>query len=425
MNLNYDVSIVGGGPTGLVAAKEIAKEGYSVCIIEEHQEVGYPVQCSGLFSVSGLDALGLKLDGSLISNTIKGGRFFSPRGKELFAYSDVERAYVVERKLFDKYLAREAARSGVQIHLKTRMTGLKVDGNVSIKVSGLRLKGEKTNRSDESRLLGELRLKAGDAKHDTITSKLLIGADGIKSKVAKLTGLPAQRKIVAAAQIEVERADVAPDVAELYLGREYAPNFYGWILPKGDVFEVGVGVREPKLPLLSYLKRFINDHPVASKKIKSKSILEMNVGGIPLGLKEDTVKDRVMIVGDAAGQVKATTGGGVITGCIASKIAGGACIKALESNDFSKEFLKREYEDRWKEELGFELKVHGALRQMFDSMTDDQMEEFFEAAIEEDVSSLMVKYQDTDRPSEFVKELFKNERLLELVQKFLDTRYIF
>ncbi len=413
MSLDYDVSIVGGGPAGLVAAKEIAKEGYRVCIIEEHQEIGYPVQCSGLFSVSGLNTLGLKLDDSIISNTIKGGRFFSPKGKELLAYSDVERAYVVERKLFDKYLAREAVRAGAEILLKTRMIGLKVDGNVSIKVEGLRRKAE------NSRHDAHLGFSSNQERKDTITSKLLIGADGTKSNVARLTGLPGQRKVVAAAQIEVEQADVAPDVAELYLGREYAPNFYGWILPKGDVFEVGVGVREPKLPLLTYLKRFINNHPVASKKIKSKSILELNMGGIPIGLKEDTVRDRVMIVGDAAGQVKATTGGGVITGCIASLIAGRACINALESNDFSKGFLKQEYEDRWKEELGFEFEVHRALRQMFDSMTDDQLEEFFEIAIEEDVSSLMVKYQDTDRPSEFVKELLKNERLLDMVQKFL------
>jgi digeranylgeranylglycerophospholipid reductase len=391
----YDVVIIGGGPCGLIASREIARNGNRVLIIEEHQEIGYPVQCSGLYSVSGLKTLGLKIGKDLIANTIKGGRFFSPSCKEILAYSDKERARVVEKKLFDKYLAREAARAGVEIKLKTRALGLKREKDIHVSIDG-------------------------PGGREKIKSPLVIGADGVRSNVARWCGLETPEKIVAAAQVEVEDVEVESDVAEMYFGREYAPNFYAWILPKGEVYEVGVGVRNGSAPPRKYLEKFIRQHPVASKKIKGKSIIEFNMGGFPLAVSKNTVSDGIMIVGDAAGQTKASTGGGVITGGIASMIAGAAANKALEARDYSEEFLRREYELKWKEELGFELKVHEALRNMFDSMSDEQLDSLFDLAIEAHVNEIMVKYSDTDRPSEFLRELLAEERMLEVMQKFLD-----
>lgn len=391
----YDVVVVGGGPCGLIAGKEIAKKGHSVVIIEEHQEIGYPVQCSGLYSVSGLKALGLEPGKDIIANTIKGGRFYSPSGKEIFAYSNSERARVVEKKLFDKYLAREAARAGTEIRPKTRVVGLERGRNILVKIEG-------PEGSEE------------------LVSHLLIGADGVRSNVARWCGLPLPKKIAAAAQVEIDDVDVENDVAEMYFGREYAPNFYAWVLPKGDLCEVGVGVRGGNLPPRKYLEKFIKQHPIASRKIKGKSILEVNLGGFPLSVSDKTVSNRVMIVGDAAGHTKASTGGGVITGGIASMIAGRAAIKSLENNDYSEEFLRKEYQEKWEEEVGFELSVHEALRNMFDSLSDEQLDSLFDLAIEAHVEEIMVRYQDTDRPSAFVKELMKDERMVEVMQKFLD-----
>lgn len=396
--MDFDCIVVGGGPAGLIASKEIASAGCSVCVIEEHQEIGYPVKCSGLFSISGLKELGIKLDSSVIAATIKGGRFYSPSGNELLAYSDVERAQVVERKMFDKHLAREAIRAGAKIKLRTRVTGIKIDNGISLGTKGL--------------------------EEEVLKSRLLIGADGIGSNVARWSGIKTSKKVVSCAQIEVENAEVEDDVAELYFGREYAPNFYAWIMPKGEVYEVGVGSRSSKHTPLKLLKKFISSHPVASKKIKSKSILEVNIGGIPVGYPEETVGERIMIVGDAASQVKSSTGGGVITGGLAAMIAGRAVVKAAEEEDFSREFLKREYEDRWKDALGTELQVHSALRETFDGLTDEELDDLFKIAIEEDISKLMVQFQDTDRPSKFVKELLKNERMLTKLQNFMDLKSV-
>jgi len=395
--MEYDVAVVGGGSAGLLASREIAKCGYSVCVIEEHPEIGHPVQCSGLFSVSGLKALGIKLDDSLIANRIKGGRFYSPSGIEMEAYSDLERAYVVERKLFDKHLAKGAARSGAELMLKTKAKGIKVDSGFEISVASL----------------GE------DFK---INSKLLVGADGLRSNVARWAGLSAPKKVVSAAQVEVSDCDAAQDIAEVYFGRAYAPNFYAWILPKGEVFEVGLGIRQGKMSPVRYLKKFLRRHPVASKKVRRKDILEFNMGGFPVTTVEKTVSDGLLIVGDAAGQVKATTGGGVIVGGIAAKLAGEACVNALEAGDFSKEFLKREYGDRWKEEIGTELKAHGILRQLMDSLSDEGLEELFKLAREQRIPEIMVKFEDTDRVSGFFKELLQNEAILDWIQRRIDLK---
>ena len=395
--MDFDCIVVGGGPAGLLASKEIASKGHSVGVIEEHQEIGYPVKCSGLFSISGLKELGIKPKPSFVSSTIKGGRFYSPSGEEILAYSDKERAHVVERKLFDKHLAREAIRAGAKIKLRTRATDIKNGNGISIKTEGL--DGE-----------------------ETLKSHLLIGADGIGSNVARAFGIKTPKKVVACAQIEVESADIEDDIAEMYFTREYAPNFYAWIIPKGDVYEVGVGSRSKEHTPLELLKKFISKHPIASRKIKSESMLEVNIGGIPLGVPQETISDCTMLVGDAASQVKSSTGGGVITGGIAARIAGQAAVKALEERDFSKEFLKREYEDQWKDEIGSELQAHFTLREIFDNLGDEDMDELFKIANEEDIPKLMVKFENTDRPAEFVKELLKNERMVEKLQNFMDLK---
>ena len=393
--MDYDVIIVGGGPVGLITAKEIADAGYKVCVIEEHQEIGYPVQCSGLYSISGLKALGLTLDENIISNTIKGGRFYSPIGKEFTAYSNVERARVVEKKLFDKHLAKRAARAGAEFKIKTEVRALSINEGVRARADGI---------------YGE----------ETIESELLIGADGVRSTIARQLGLKTSNKIVAAIQVEVDRVEVERDIAEVYFGHRYAPNFYAWILPKENTYEVGLGVRRPKAKLKEYLGRFMRQHPVASKKIRGSSIVEMNVGAFAVETVDRCVAERALIVGDAAGQVKASTGGGVITGGIAARIAGKACVKALEEENYSASFLKKHYEDKWRAEIGFELQMHEALRELFDSLSDEKLEELFDLAVEERIDELMVKYQDTDRPSEFVKELLKNERMLSTLEKFLN-----
>jgi geranylgeranyl reductase family protein len=395
--MDYDVIVVGGGPVGLITARDMARNGLEVCILEEHQEIGYPVQCSGLFSVSGLKALDLDLDDTIIANTIKGGRFYSPSGRELTAYSDKERARVVERKLFDKYLAREAARAGADIRVKTSARGVKRDkGGMKVSVESF-------------------------GKRETITSSLLLGADGVRSRVARWYGLETPKKMVAAAQVEVAEADVEDDIAEMYFGREYAPDFYGWVLSKGSTVEVGVGVRRGEMGPRAYLKRFLEEHPVITSKVKPTKIIEFNMGGIPVEGAPRTVSDRLMLVGDAAGQTKASTGGGVITGSICGRIAAEAAVKAVAEGEFSEEFLGLEYEEKWRAGIGRELEVHRVLRDILDALSDAQMEKLFQAATETGLGEAMTKYTDTDHVSRFFGELMGNDKMVSVIQEVLGT----
>ena len=397
--MDYDVVVIGAGPSGLLAARDIASQGMEVCVIERSQEIGYPVKCSGLFSIAGLKQLEVKLDSSLICSTIRGGRFYSPGGKEFLAYSKHDRAWVLERKMFHKALAKEAVRAGAEIKLKTQALDMKRKGEVSVKIN-----------------------EVGEEK--TVTARLLIGADGAGSNVSKWAGIKRGTGFVSAAQVEVPHVNLEEDVAELYFGKTFAPGFYAWILPKGEVYEVGLGSNGGAQGTpWQLLKRFMSDHPVASAKIDHKSILEFNMGAIPVGgPKDTTVSDRVMLVGDAAGQTKASTGGGVVTGGICARIAAKAALSAIEERDFSKAFLEREYDGKWRAELLHEFMAHLFLKGVLDSATDSELDNLFTLIKREGIPELMTRYTDTDRPLEFVKEVLKKDAVLEWAQGFLDIR---
>jgi geranylgeranyl reductase family protein len=396
--MEYDVVIVGAGPSGLIAARDIASKGLDVCVIEKSPEIGYPVKCSGLFSIAGLRQLDIKPRNALICSTIRGGRFFSPGGNDFLAYSKKDRARVVERKMFDKALASEAIRSGAKIKLKTIVTGVKRNNGVAVKIFEL-----------------------GDEK--IVKSKVLIGADGSGSNVARWNGLEGEKKFCSAIQVEVPSAEVEGDVAEVYFGKKFAPGFYAWILPKGEVFEVGlgsqggVGATPGEL-----LERFIKEHPIASSKIRSNSILEFNKGAIPVGGPSKTVSERVLLVGDAAGQTKASTGGGVVTGGICARIAADATARAFEEGDFSESFFEAEYEEKWRAELGMEFMAHLFLKNLLESARDSELDQLFKLIKQEGIPELMTRYTDTDRPLDFVREVLKNEVILSWAQGFLDIR---
>ncbi len=397
--MDYDVIVVGAGPCGLIAARDLAAGSARVCVIEKSPEIGYPVKCSGLFSVSGLKHLDLAPENNLTCSTIKGGRFYSPGGEEFLAYSDKDRARVVERKMFDKELAKQAIRKGAEIKLKTLALGMKSHNGISLRIN-----------------------EVGEEK--TITSRLLIGADGSGSQIARWNGLKQKTSFISGVQVEVESAEIEDDVAEVYLGKRYAPGFYAWILPKGDTYEVGIGSNgmAGETPT-QLLKRFLSEHPIASRKITGKSFLEFNKGAIPVGGPlERTVASGVMLVGDSAAQTKASTGGGVITGGICARLAAKAALTAIREKDFSTSFLLKNYEQRWRAELEKEFLAHLFLKKLLDSASDNELDGLFNLLKKEGIPDLMTRYSDTDRPLDFVREVLKKEGVLSWAQNFLDVK---
>jgi len=206
-----DIIVVGGGPCGSYAAYTAAKLGAEVLVCEEHEEIGAPRHCSGHLSVSSLRRLGLRVPQGAVENEIRGAVFWSPSGKEFVLRCRAPVTYVVNRELFDKSLAELAIKAGVQYRFKSRAKSLIFESGC---VRGVSLKGE-----------------------ERVEANVVVDAEGCSSKLLKNTGLHGLRgsMMVKGIQAEVDRVeDVNDDMVEVYFGRNVAPSFFAWIIPRND-----------------------------------------------------------------------------------------------------------------------------------------------------------------------------------------------
>jgi len=343
-----DIVVVGGGPCGSYSALTAATLGAEVMVFEEHEEIGAPKHCSGHLNIASLRRLGLRIPRSAVENEIRGAIFHSPSGKEFVLRCRAPVTYVVNRELFDKHLADLAVKSGVHYLLKSRVKSLLFDSG---SVTGVALEGN-----------GE-----------RAEANVVIDAEGCSSALLKKTGLQGLKSsmIVRGIQAEVDDVEgIDEDMVEMYLGRKIAPGFFAWIIPTKDASaKVGLatGTGNPR----KYLRRFMEKHPVASEKLKKSRVTGLSLHPIPLGGPlPKTYSNGFLAVGDAASQVKPTTGGGVIFGLTCSRVAGEVAYEAVKNRDFSETFLSR-YQSRWKRLVGFDLAAMRRLRRMLNSLLID------------------------------------------------------
>jgi len=375
VNEKTDVIVVGGGPCGSFAALTAARLGAEVFVCEEHKEIGFPQHCAGHLSVAGLKQLGLSLPHEIIENEIKGAIFHSPSGKEFVIKRRSPVTYVVNRELFDKHLSDLAAKSGARYFLESRVESFLFDSGF---VAGVALGKDRNAKS--------------------LTSKVVIDAEGCSSTLLKKTGLtPLQGSMaVKAIQAEVDKVDeMDKDMVEVYLGRKFAPGFFAWIIPRRDA-SAKVGLATWAGDPREYLRRFMKDHPVASRKLRESNITSQSLHPIPLGGPiPKTCSNGLLVVGDAASQVKPTTGGGVIAGLLCSRIAGEIAYEAVKNNDFSATFLNR-YQSRWKKLVGFDLTVMRQIRKLLNSLSDDKIDRIIDLSAKLGVNSVLEKVGDLD-----------------------------
>ena len=342
----YDMIVVGGGPSGLITARRVAAAGHRVLVLEEHETIGEPDHCAGLLSVSGLDSLGLRPPEDVVQNHVVGARIFSPSGHHIYVERGQREALVVDRRQFDRWLANRALDAGANI-----MTGCKVK---HVQWNNGRISGVETS-GDESRDFSSL----------TVTN-----AEGSRCQISKQAGLPVvpRSSKYPAFQVEVSGADVADDIVEMYYGRTTAPGFFAWIIPLGEGrARVGLAARNlAKKRLLAAIRH----HPVMKEKLRSASI-QRNLGGIVLvGMPiKRTVKDNLLVVGDAAGMVKPTTGGGVIMGGMAANVASRVVIDVLSNQNQSSINLEK-YEKSWRSLLMRELQTMYMTQKLLSSFSD-------------------------------------------------------
>ena len=376
MEKKHPILIVGGGACGSFSAFSAAKAGADAIVFEEHEAIGIPSYCAGHLSLSGLKCLELlSLPKKVVENEFRSAVLYSPSGKEFSVRFSSPVTCAVDRELFDQYLAELAMKAGVQYRLGVRVDSLVLENNF---VKGIVVNCE--------------------GKNEKLTSNIVIDAEGISSNLLKRARLPTLNRsaVVNAVHAEVDKInDVENDEVEVYLGRKYAPGFYAWIIPRRDgSAKIGLATKigTPK----RYLQRFMHNHPIAFKKLKKSKIVKESFHPITLGgPTRRTYHNGLLIVGDAASQVKPTTGGGLIFGLLCSKIAGEVAAEAIKNDDYSAEFLSQ-YQSRWKRAIGFELMAMRYLRLMLNRLSDDEFDKLIELCFKFEVGKILEECGDLD-----------------------------
>ncbi len=347
----YDVIVVGAGPAGSTAAFYAVETGSSVLLLDKKKELGSPIQCAGFLpDASEVQALlpNAKLPNflknypdSCILQRIKTQRIISPNcSMKEFAVSGA----VLDRRRYDQFLAEKAAKEGVELVIKTRVT--KVEGT-TVETKGIY------------------------GKH-VIRAKAIIGADGPNSLVAKSKGLSfkrGERETSVALEYQVRNVDIDPDSLEMYFGNNFVPGGYAWIFPEGeDRANVGLGIRtkmnEKGVSAKEYLNRFIQDHPIASQKLKNGIFMNVIAGIIPVnGAPKRTATEDSLIVGDAAGHIIATNGGGIPPAMIAGKVAGETAAEFTAGR-----CRLEEYDHQWRIQIGDAIETSVYIRRFMDGI---------------------------------------------------------
>ncbi|MCD6147471.1 MAG: NAD(P)/FAD-dependent oxidoreductase [Thermoplasmata archaeon] len=389
--MEVECLVIGAGPAGSMAAKELASKGIETIVIEKRQEIGAPKRCAEGVSKHSLEKLGIKVHELGIARTIKGAVLYSPSGKKVVMEGQGMEGYVLERKVFEKYLASEAIKEGARYMVKTQATDM-VRENGRWRVSIKNLDGE-----------------------DEIIANLVIGADGVESKVGRWAGLKTLNRLTdyhSGIQFEMAGVNADENYIHLFFGNEVAPLGYAWIFPKAFSANVGLGILEKgaKMRAYDYLKKFIEEH---EDIFKNASPIEINSGGVPVAHFTGMAADGVMLVGDAAQLVNPIHGGGIVRAMHSSIMAAEVAEQALKEKNLSKERLM-EYENMWNEEYEEKTNKLLKLRSFLEKLEDKDFELLADILEGEDIFQLTQA-----KLSFFLKKLIKRPSLLGLATKYL------
>ncbi len=354
----YDVVVVGAGPAGSITAKTAAEKGLDVLLIERNAEIGVPVKCGE--GVSKEIERFVDVDPRLICAVFKGHTTYGPDGTKVTLSVDDEGeiGYVLERRLFDKFLAQEAARAGAEVRVRTRAYGI-------IREEGY-VKGVYANSAGE-----DIRISAD----------VVVGADGVESRVGRWSGIDTRLRladVATCAQFLMCDIEFNREYCEIFVGEEIAPGGYAWIFPKGgDGANVGIGIGGDvsceNHRASDYLKAFVND------RFPDGEVIAKMYGAVPLsGPVYETVANGLILVGDAARHVNPFTGGGILYAMQGGAIAGDVIANAVHEKNFSKRRLM-EYEKRWRKEFGKVLDVGLKIKNTVLSLSTQDQNKFFHA----------------------------------------------
>ena len=339
----YDVIVVGGGPVGGYTACQLADQGFGVGLFEEDDEVGKEVICTGVVGTEAFKQFNLPR--ASILRGIESITFFSPSFLA-FDYTPSDTfAYVVDRGIFDSKILEWASEKGVEVHLGKQVGRIKINENL--------VEAEIGNENSSQ----------------TVQTRVLVLATGIKYQLHKSLGLKPPPAFLQGVQVETEVKDLSS--TEIYVGSEFSPGSFAWAVPLNHQrARIGLLTRKRgAFHLNNFLKsRFKDRINEQDPKIFQKSIAH--------GPVQRSVSDRVLVVGEAAGQVKTTTGGGIYYGLLCSEIAAEVLKQSFHKGDLSFRQLVK-YENLWRSKLGKELRVGKLARKIMGKLSDPQIEKVF------------------------------------------------
>jgi len=340
--MDYEVIIAGGSVSGLLCAREIAQLGHSVLVIEEDYEIGTPEHCGGVVSISGIDELGVIPTRGTLDNKIRSASIISPAGKSFSLDARAQKVVVLDRRDFDKQIAHQAKNNGAEIRVRTSLKEINGD---------------------------EVKTSEG-----TLKCKIVVDARGVSSLIHK-----DREGILQSAQYEVYADWIEKDRIEVYFDQEKYPGFFAWIIPTHtDIAKVGVAGKG--INAAAALENFL------SQKGKYSVVRKIFA---PIWIKgpiENFVTKNIVTIGDAAGQSKPTTAGGIYSCGLGGIFAGRAIAKYLKSGNQS-DLL--EYQRAWSKKFGQEFQnmlLARKLLERFDNKAIDKMFESVTPQILEEIS---------------------------------------
>jgi len=379
----FDVCIIGGSLAGNYLCYLLAKFNINVAVIEEHDEIGLPFECAGIISQK-LNEL-IDLPPEIILNRVEHAKIVTPSGKYITLSGD-ERPYIIDRVALDK-----------SFYDKTKDLP-----NISYYL------GEKFKRFERVKEKGKGLLIAETSKRK-IQCKLLVGCDGPLSSVGNQLGV--KNDLIFGTQVRIK--GIFPTNEALMWFDPRWKELFGWIVPEGqnNIYRLGMGAAEN---LAKNFKIFLNHLGV-----NLETTIDRQGGVMPYGTMNESTFDNILLLGDAAGQVKATTGGGIVMLLTAAKFAALAIKKAIQYGNYSKGFIKKHYQIPCLKSIGKQLKIHFIIRLIFAHFTSDDFETFFKIVKTSKVEEIISLYGDMDFPKKLFLKILRNSMVFKFLLRFM------
>ena len=367
----YDVVIAGGSIAGLLCAREVANKGHSVIVIEEDSEIGTPEHCGGLVSISGLENLGLIPQRKTFEHIIDSAEIFAPGGKSFEINSAKQKVAAIRRRELDKQIAHQAQKNGAEIRVRTSF-------NEAI--------GDKVKTSEGN-----------------IKCKIVVDARGVSSLIHK-----DRFGILSSAQYEVYSDWIKKGKVEVYFDQEKYPGFFAWIIPSAEGMGK-VGVAGKGINASQAIEKFLSAR--GNYSVIRKIFAPIWVKG-PI---EQFVSNKIVTIGDAAGQSKPTTAGGIYSCGMGGILSGRAISKFLDSEKLS---VLDEYQKNWKEKFGKEFEKQLLARKILERIDNKTIDKLFETITPEIVKDISEK-DDFDFHTGSLVKLLGLRKSLKVAQTIL------